>query len=190
MRTFFDNLWSGRRLRLRRSDPAIARTRAIAHGCRERVSMRLDPRGQEGFLLVEVIVSALLVGLIVVATFNGFDVVNRAQADDRAHDQAVILAAESQEQLRTDPVTTLQALENSPHTYTQTINGTTYEIKQQAAPSNGSANTTGCSAIETTKQSGANVLISSSVTWPRLGVLKRPEVKLSSIITPPTGSGL
>src|SRR5271165_6690823 len=187
MRTFFDNLWSGRRLRLRRSDPAIARTRAIAHGCRERVSGRLDPSAQEGFLLVEVIVSALLVALIVVATFNGFDVVNRAQAEDRAHDQAVILAAESQEQLRTDPVSTLQALETTPHTYTQTVNGTSYEITQEAAPSNGSANTTGCSAIETTKQTGANVEITSKVTWAALAVTKRPEIKVSSIITPPTG---
>ena len=136
------------------------------------------------------IVSALLVALIVVATFNGFDVVNRAQAEDRAHDQAVILAAESQEQLRTDPVTTLQALESAPHTYTQLVNGTSYQITQEAAPSNGSANTTGCSAIETTKQTGANVEITSKVSWAGLAVAKRPEVKLSSIITPPTGAGL
>ncbi len=152
--------------------------------------MRLNPTAQEGFLLVEVIVSALLVALIVIATFNGFDVVNRAQAEDRAHDQAVILAAESQEQMRTDPVSTLQALETTPHTYTQTVNGTSYEITQEAAPSNGSANTTGCSAVETTKQTGANVEITSRVTWASLGAAKRPEVKLSSIITPPTGAGL
>jgi type II secretory pathway pseudopilin PulG len=189
MRTFFATLRSDQRLHLRCPHFISARgLRALVRG--RWLSERLQPGGQEGFLLVEVIVSALLVGLIVVATFNGFDVVNRAQADNRAHDQAVILAAQSQEQMRTDPITTLQALENSPHTYTQTINGTTYEIQQQAAPSNGSANTTGCSAIETTRQNGANVLISSSVTWPRLGVSKRPEVKLSSIITPPTGSGL
>jgi type II secretory pathway pseudopilin PulG len=189
MRTFFATLRSDQRPHLRCPHFISARgLRALVRG--RWLSERLQPGGQEGFLLVEVIVSALLVGLIVVATFNGFDVVNRAQADNRAHDQAVILAAQSQEQMRTDPITTLQELENSPHAYTQTINGTTYEIKQEAAPSNGSANTTGCSAIETTRQNGANVLISSSVTWPRLGVLKRPEVKLSSIITPPTGSGL
>ncbi len=135
-------------------------------------------------------VSALLVALIVVATFNGFDVVNRAQADDRAHDQGVILAAQSQEQLRTDPVSTLQALELAPHVYTQTVNGTTYTITQEAAPSNGSANTTGCAATEATKQTGANVQITSKVTWPRLVVTKRPEIIVSSIITPPTGAGL
>jgi type II secretory pathway pseudopilin PulG len=190
MRTFFATLRSDQRFRLRWPYFITARGRRAAVCIRDRLAERVQPSAQEGFLLVEVIVSALLVALIVVATFNGFDVVNRAQAESRAHDQAVILAAQSQEQLRTDPITTLQALENSPHTYTQTINGTTYEIKQEAAPSNGSANTTGCSAVETTRQNAANVLITSSVTWPGLAASKRPEVKLSSIITPPTGSGL
>jgi Tfp pilus assembly protein PilV len=188
MRTFFGNSTrSDQRLGPCRRHLRIARgLRAIARIGRT----RLRPAAQEGFLLVEVIVSALLLVLIVVATFNGFDVINRAQADDRAHDQAVILAAQSQEQLRTDPVTTLDALETTPHTYNQTVNGTTYEVTQEAAPSNGSANTTGCNAVETTKQTAANVQITSAVTWARLEAAKRPEVKLSSIITPPTGSGL
>jgi len=191
MRTFFATLRSGQRLRLRWGRLIIARARGAILRIRSgRLCGRLTPAAQDGFLLVEVIVSAMLVALIVVATFNGFDVVNRAQAANRAHDQAVILAAESQEQLRTDPVSALQALEATPHTYTQTINGTSYEITQQAAPSNGSANTTGCSAIETTKQTGANVEITSKVTWAALAAAKRPEVKLSSIITPPTGAGL
>ncbi len=190
MRTFFANLRSDHRLRLRCSHLLMARARRAFLAIHGRLSGRLAPAAQDGFLLVEVIVSAMLVALIVIATFNGFDVVNRAQAEDRAHDQAVVLAAQSQEQMRTDPVSTLQAIEATPHIYTQTINGTTYEIRQEAAPSNGSANTTGCSAIETTKQTGANVEITSRVTWAALGIAKRPEVKLSSIITPPTGAGL
>ena len=190
MRTFFATIRSAHRLRLRCGHLLIARARRTFLCIHGRLSGRLTPAAQDGFLLVEVIVSAMLVALIVIATFNGFDVVNRAQAEDRAHDQAVVLAAQSQEQMRTDPVSTLQALETTPHTYTQTINGTTYEIKQEAAPSNGSANTTGCSAIETTKQTGANVEITSRVTWAALGIAKRPEVELSSIITPPTGAGL
>jgi type II secretory pathway pseudopilin PulG len=195
MRTFFATIRSDQRLRLRCPHLIAARARGAILRIRSgrlcgRLCTRLTPAAQDGFLLVEVIVSAMLVALIVVATFNGFDVVNRAQAANRAHDQAVILAAESQEQLRTDPVSTLQALETTPHTYTQTVNGTSYEITQQATPSNGSANTTGCSAIETTKQTGANVEITSKVTWAGLALAKRPEIKLSSIITPPTGAGL
>ena len=190
MRTFFAILRSDQRLRLPRPRLIARGQRAIACILDRQLPEHLQPGAQEGFLLVEVIVSALLVALIVVATFNGFDVVNRAQADNRAHDQAVILAAQSQEQMRTDPVSTLQTLETASHKYTQTVNGTTYQITQEAAPSNGSANTTGCNAIETNTQNAANVQITSTVTWPRLGAAKRPEVKLSSIITPPTGSGL
>ena len=188
MRTFFATLRSDQLLRLRALRARVRRATACIRD--QPLCGRLQPAAQDGFLLVEVIVSALLVALIVVATFNGFDVVNRAQADDRAHDQGVILAAQSQEQLRTDPVSTLQALEITPHVYTQAVNGTTYTITQEAAPSNGSANTTGCNATETTKQSGANVQITSKVTWPTLGIAKRPEITVSSIITPPTGAGL
>ena len=148
---------------------------------------------EEGFLLIEVIVSALIVGLIVVATFTGFDNVNRFNADQRSHNQAVILAEQSQEQLRTDPVSTLDQLEGVPHTYSVTLDANEYKITQEAAPSNGSAATTGCNATETTKQTGANVQITSSVTWLRLNATStanRPKVSLTSIITPPTGSGL
>lgn len=147
-------------------------------------------RSDDGFLLIEVMISALLVAIIAFATFNGFDAVNRASADQRSHDQAVVLAAQSQEQLRTDPVTTLDALETTPHVYTQTVDGTLYTITQKVAPSNGAASGSGCNVTETTKQTGANVQITSAVTWSALSTAKRPEVTLTSIITPPAGSGL
>ena len=147
------------------------------------VSMRED-----GFLLVEVIVSALITALIVIGTFNGFDAVNRLSVDQRAHDQAVIIATQSQEQLRSDSASTLDALEGTPHTYTTTVDGTEYKVTQEATPTYGSAETTGCSALETSRTTAANVLITSSATWPSLAATSRPVVSLSSIITTPTGS--
>ena len=151
---------------------------------------------EDGFLLIEVIISSLLVALIVIGTFNGFDAVNRDSADQRSHNQAILLAEQSQEQLRTDPVSTLDLLENTPHTYSTTIDGTEYKITQEASPSNGSAEGTGCNVSETTKQSGANVQLTTNVTWAKLESAKlaegktRPKVTLSAIITPPSGSGL
>ena len=150
-----------------------------------------NPAAEGGFLLIEVIVSALLVALIVIATFTGFDVVNRTTADQRHHNQAAVLAAQSQEQLRTNPASTLDALEESPHTYTETVGGTTYTITQSATLINGS---TGPPAAPTknTKRLRAYIEITSSVTWPQLAAStgKRPVVTQSSIITPPDGSGL
>lgn len=150
-------------------------------------------------MLVEVLVSALLVALIVTATFNGFDVANRLSIDERNHNVAAVLAAQSQEQLRTDDAATLDALESKPHSYVREVpvksvenpnGGTRYTVTQEAHPLGPTGETTGCSATETTKQSGANIQVTSTVTWPQLTNAKRPAVKQSSIITPPTGSAL
>ncbi len=135
-------------------------------------------------------ISALLVALIVTATFNGLDVATRFTKDERHHDQAEILAAQSQEQLRTEPASALDILETNPHKYTTILGGTTYTITQEAKPVSASGNTTGCNATESTAQTGANILITSIVSWPQQVSSKIPAVKQGSIISPPTGSAL
>src|SRR5487761_2473562 len=149
-----------------------------------------DPRHQDGFLLIEVMISAMIVALIVTATFNGLDVATRFTKDQRHHDQAQILAAQSQEQLRTEPATALDILETNPHTYTTVLGGTTYTIPQEAKAVSASGNTTGCNATETTAQTGANILITSTVSWPQQVSSKIPAVKQGSVISPPTGSAI
>jgi Tfp pilus assembly protein PilV len=148
------------------------------------------PAGEDGFLLIEVIISALLVGLIVVATLTGFDVVERTSADQRRHSQAVLLAGQSQEQLRSDPASTLETLQASPHEYTQTSGGTTYTITQKAELQPASGSNAGCSVTETSRQSGNAFRITSTVTWVAQTKAGRPAVVASSLITPPTGSAL
>jgi Tfp pilus assembly protein PilV len=149
-------------------------------------------REQDGFLLIEVIVSAMMVAIIVVATFTGFDAVNRETADERNHDQAAVLASQAQEQLRTDPASALVALESAPHTYQVVVGHTTYTITQEAKPVASSGTSTGCSATETTAQTGANIKITSKVTWVGLGTTRSEKhpASESSIITPPVGSAL
>jgi Tfp pilus assembly protein PilV len=143
---------------------------------------------EAGDTLIEIVVSALIVGLIVVGTFTGFSVINRASADQRHHSQASLLASQSQEQLRSDPASALDTLETSPHSYTQIVEGTTYTIKQEAEPVGSSGTTSGCSVSNATAQTGAYIQIISSVTWPQLGT--RKAVKQATLITPPTGSDL
>jgi hypothetical protein len=143
---------------------------------------------ERGDTLIEVVISALLTGLIVVAVLTGFNETNKVSQDERAHDQASVLAAQSQEQLRSDPATTLDALETSPHSYTQTVGGTTYTITQSAKFVNGVEGTVGCT--NTKSEEGKYVAVTSSVTWHLLEVTKRAPVTQSSIITPPDGSGL
>jgi len=131
-------------------------------------------------------VSALIVGLVVVATFSGFDVLNRSSAEERRHNEAAVLAAESQEQMRSDPASTLLAFKNNENSYIKEVAGTKYTIVQKATFGNGSSQT-GCAATETTKGQGTYILISSTVTWTKM--VSKP-VSESALITPPTGSAL
>jgi type II secretory pathway pseudopilin PulG len=179
MRTFFARQWLPGRLTGRRHrHPARRRGRLVI--------TRVQPRAQDGFLLLEVLVSSLLVGLIVVATLTGFDGLTRSSAEQRRHDEAALLAAQSQQQMRSDPASALLAFKNGENIYTTKVAGTEYTIAQKATFGNGSSQT-GCSATETTKGQGTYILISSTVTWPHM---VGKTVTESSLITPPTGSAL
>ncbi len=142
---------------------------------------------EDGFLLLEVIISAVLVGFIVIATFTGFGVANRTSASERNHNEAAVLAAESQEQLRSESAIGLHELAEGAKTFTRSVGHTTFKITQKASPGNG-AGQTGCVSAETGgKGKGVYFLISSTVEWERM--VGKPVVE-SSIVTPPTGSAL
>lgn len=140
-------------------------------------------------MLLEVVITSLLVGLIVIATLTGFNVVNQTTADQRQHDEAAFLAAQSQEQLRSDPASTLELLESSPHQYTQTSGGNTYTITQQSKILGAGESSAACNVTQKTRQSGNAIRVSSTVTWHEQETGHRPGVTESSVITPPTGSG-
>ena len=188
MQSLFAAIRTCRRRQLQRRS-VIGQTTMPA-GASPRNPMRDRGRDEAGFLLIEVLMSAFLVALIVIATFNGFDAVGASTADQRRHSEAQLLAAESEEQLRTDSATALDALESAPHVYTREVGGTLFTVTQEANPVNAKATGTGCSGTETTKENGANIRIASSVTWASLTAEKRPAVRAASIITPPTGSAL
>ncbi|MGH2854183.1 MAG: type IV pilus modification PilV family protein [Solirubrobacteraceae bacterium] len=150
------------------------------------------PGTEEGFTLIEVIVSALLVGFIAIATFNGFDVANRTTADQRHHDQAVVLAAQSQELLRSDSAATLDPLEHTAHAYTQTLGGEKYTVVESDKWINDANPNATCSAVskEHSSHAGNYLEIVTEVSWPQLLAAGRKPLKQSSLITPPDGSGL
>jgi Tfp pilus assembly protein PilV len=146
---------------------------------------------EEGISLIEVMISALMVGFIVIATFTGFNNVDHTTADERAHDQAAVLAMQSLEELRSDSAATLDGLTNSnSHTCQETVGGETYTITQSARWVNDANPNATCSAIgkEHSNQAGDYLRVNTAITWPQLG--KRPPLEQDSIITPPDGSGL
>jgi Tfp pilus assembly protein PilV len=154
--------------------------------------VRVSLGSERGDTLIEVVISALVVGLIVVGTLTGFSDVDRATAQQRAHNEAAVLADQSQEQLRSDPASVLETIAppSAGHSYTQTVSGTIYTITQKAElqPQTGSG--ASCSVSETKRQSGNAFAITSTVTWLTQKATKRSAVTASSIVTPPTGSAL
>jgi type II secretory pathway pseudopilin PulG len=183
MRTFFASLWYTARSPSGVGSPARRPARLLGH----LADVRARVGAQDGFLLIEVLISTLLVGVMVIATYNGLDSINRSTAEQRRHDEAADLAIQSQEQLRSDSATTLLALPAAGHSYTFSVGGTQYTITQKASYGNGGTET-GCNASEKgSTGKGTYILISSTVTWPHS---KSIPVTESSIITPPTGSAL
>jgi type II secretory pathway pseudopilin PulG len=161
-------------------------------GRRRRAARRPGLAGEEGITLIEVMISALMVGFIAIATFNGFDAANRATTAERLQNQATLLAAESQESLRSDSATTLDRIEESSHVFKQTVGGETYTIIESdkwVADNNQNAS---CSASgeEHSAQAGNYLQIHTEVTWPQQLASGAHALEQYSIITPPDGSGL
>ncbi len=151
-------------------------------------SVRAKARSQDGFLLIEVLISALMLGLIAVATVTGLQAVDDGDANQRFHNEAILLAAQSQEELRSDPVSALETLLRAPHTYTQTVSGNTYTVTQQVHELSSKEEATTCTVVSNGAYVAPNFRISSTVTWKFLKA--GHPVTESSIITPPTSSSL
>jgi type II secretory pathway pseudopilin PulG len=147
---------------------------------------------EDGVTLIEVMVSALMVGFIAIATFNGFDVATGATTEERFHDQAALLAAQSQELLRSDSAATLDPLEAAAHVYTQTIGGEKYTISQSSRWISDNNQNASCSATgkEHSNQAGNYLQVHTMITWPQQQAAGLHPLEQYSIITPPDGSGL
>src|SRR5690349_3298784 len=85
----------------------------------------LEARGEEGLLLLEVLISAFLIVVIAVGTFTGIDSANKVQQNLRARSQATTLAQQDEERLRS--LTTAQ-LSNLNESKTVTFQKTEYTI--------------------------------------------------------------
>jgi type II secretory pathway pseudopilin PulG len=168
-------------------------------------------------MLLEVVVSALLVGLIAVGTFSGFDSAGRARVDERAHAQATQLVEQDEEHLRGLTTTQLAQLGTAEPHY-EAENGMCLEKVSAAWDYYNKENTSFCektsfagtaySGIVFTITSSAEFVTAaketftcgtsagtadyirtkSSATWTSLG--SRPPVTQSSIVSTPSSAGL
>jgi Tfp pilus assembly protein PilV len=145
-------------------------------------------RAQDGFMLLEVIISALIVGLIVVSTFAGFEVADRSSSNSREHGEGAVLAAEYLQQLRTDSASSLDAISQTAHQFSRTINGIGYTITESANFTGQPEGSGACSATETTRQSTNAVRLIVKVEWNEVN--GKHTYTATGLVTPPTGSAI
>jgi Tfp pilus assembly protein PilV len=141
---------------------------------------RVMPPGESGFVLIEVLVSALVIAVTAGAVLTLLQSTTRSAADQRRHSTAQALAQEDQARLRTMRISSLNRLvQKTP----VTIDGTTYTVESTGVFVNNKSGTASCTSGQT---SADYVRITSSVSWTALGT--RPAVTMQSIVSPSNGS--
>lgn len=162
------------------------RSRARARACEELGAAHRSLAAEAGDTLLEVIVSALLLGLIVVGTFSGLNSTNRATSIDRSRSQADALAEHAEEQLRGEPTKRLTELTES-HPLEETVkeNGSVYKIVSTAQYISDATSTSSCTS---SSAKADYIQTTSKVSSPLIGAGK--SVEENGIISPPAGSAL
>lgn len=139
---------------------------------------RKTPSGEDGFIIIEVLVSAIILAIVAGAVLTLITATTRSSASGRSHATAYGLAQEDQARLRTLRISSLNGL-NEPNE--ETIGGTTYTIESTGTFVN---NATGSVSCTESNASADYVQITSTVSAP---TLLNP-VSLQSIISPSSGS--
>src|SRR5665213_1989934 len=121
---------------------------------------------ETGDTLIEVLISAVLVGLIIVGTFTGLNATNRSTALQRSRSQADAIAQQDEDQLRSASIKTLEALIGRSETKTVTLNNTAYTVTTSAEFIADKTATSSCSS-STAKADYVQTV--STVTWASIG---------------------
>ena len=136
--------------------------------------------GEQGSVLVEVLVSSIMLVIAAVGVFSAFDAATRSTAEERHRAQADGLAQADLARLRTMRIS---ALSNLHQTKVVTIEKTPYTVESAAEFQTDKTGTASCDAGTA---SADYVEIRSTVTWPSLGT--RAPVVAQSLVAPPNGS--
>lgn len=142
---------------------------------------RRTPHGEDGFALIEILVSALVLAIVAGAVLSLLQATARSANDERRHSEAYALAQEDQARLRSIRLSSLNRLQEKREV---TLDGTKFTIESTGVfVNNSTGNDSSCTTGET---SADYVRVTSKVTWSGLG--SRPPVVVQSIVSPSTGS--
>jgi Tfp pilus assembly protein PilV len=148
---------------------------------------RLKLASEAGDTLIEVLISALLIVAVIVATLTGLNNANHATSLDRERSQADALAQQDEDQLRSEPITKLSELSETHEVLEQevTSGGTHYTISSTAQYKSDKTGTASCTS---TSETADYIETTSTVTWPAIG--KSAPVVETGIVSPPADSAL
>ena len=134
---------------------------------------------QEGFVLIEVLVSALILAIVAGAVLSLIAATTRSAATERTHSVAYGLAQEDQARLRTMRIASLIRLPTTAQP--KTIDGTSYEVVSKGQYISNSTGTASCNGGNAADD---YVQITSTVKSPAL----RNAVTMTSSVSPSSGS--
>ena len=134
--------------------------------------------GQDGWVLIEVMVGAVVLGIATVALLNGIDGAQGASARSKARSTAAALAEQDQERMRSLPVATLPGYSA---TRTVAVRGVNYTVVSSGSWATDTGGSISCS---NNAKTAANIRIQSRVTSNNTG----GNIDQVSLVTPPPGS--
>ncbi len=142
-------------------------------------SGRIAPRAEDGFALIEVLVSALILAIVAAGVMALLQATTHSAAAERQHAEAYALAQEDQARMRS---MRLSALNNLNEPESVTVGGDQFTVVSQGVfVNNGNGQPSTCKSGET---SADYVRLTSTVSWSG----SREPVVLQSIVSPSNGS--
>ncbi|MDX6609960.1 MAG: hypothetical protein QOF85_1885 [Solirubrobacterales bacterium] len=139
---------------------------------------RRTTHGEDGFALIEVLVSALVLAIVAAGVLALLQATTRSAASERRHSEAYALVQEDQARLRSLRLSSLNRLQQKNEF---TLDGTVFTVESIGVfVNNSTSEPSACSG----STSADYVRITSTVTWP--GSLA--PVVIQSIVSPSSGS--
>jgi Tfp pilus assembly protein PilV len=140
---------------------------------------RKAPSDEDGFIIIEVLVSAVILAIVAGAVLTLIASTTHSAAAARNHSTAYGLAQEDQARMRTLPISTLKTLKKV--VKEPTINGTQFKVESKAFFVNNLSGTASCTEQNASTDYVEITSTVSSTTMPN-------PVSLQSIISPSSGS--
>jgi Tfp pilus assembly protein PilV len=140
-------------------------------------------REDDGFGLIEVMTSAVLLLVLAMGTMKLLDTSQAASSMNRSRDVAATLAQADQESMRQLPLSQI-AGGYHPGDRQKTMGDIPYTISSSGDWTRDATGEVACSAAATTAGRGEYLTITSTVTWPGMAATKSKPVVFQSIVAP------